>query len=301
MQSIRLKRTSSRLSLNGNVQIGWRKLYVIVGVLWLVANLAIMLIFKKGQEPIGLTGAVKDYWLIFKQVIPDFLYPVVYHPRKVKGEFATFERERIKKLDHLQSNYTIEEEWSLTMDKAFSYDLEQPWWRNPENRRTLYLRPTSGLGNQLQTIATALTIARYEGFNVRVVLDTMGNYIKFDEDFSWSDMFSEPKLDFDDAFPGGSKHNSLSCRVHYAFHWHEVRDKWETGPDGDERLCVRSCCLDMFPTKMWLPHTQWFYRSLFPAKPPQGIITDFKQKHDWDTYSWVGAVFFSGSSLRSGK
>ncbi|GMH43962.1 hypothetical protein BSKO_11896 [Bryopsis sp. KO-2023] len=244
-----------------------------------------------GANSLGLYNFMEDPKSIIRQFIPDFLYPVIFHPRKAIGELAKSELYRIDRLNDMLSNVTVEGGWSLRMDRAFDYDPGRPWWRHAEKgefNRTLYLRPLSGLGNQLQTIASALTLARVEGFNVKIVFDKMGKYIKYGPNFQWSDMFVQPPVDFNDTFPGGSRSFPMQCTVHYAFHWHEVRNKWEKGSDGNEILCIRACCLDAFPTRAWIPYTQWFYRSLVPADNVLKMVDDFKRQFDWDMFTWIG-------------
>lgn len=229
-----------------------------------------------------------DIDVIVQSNIPDFIYPVWYHPQKPKSEQE--EIGRLESVDRLINNAITNGSWSLTGDHVFAYDPQAPWWRTTNASRTLFVRPVSGMGNHLQTIASALTLARVENFDVKIVFDRMGKYIKFDDNFRWNDLFREPPLDYNDTFPGGSTSVSSECTVHYAYLWHEVRDMWERGRQqmDDERLCIRACCLEAFPVKSWLPHTGWFYRSLKPSHRIEKMIKLFQKEVMWDKYTWVG-------------
>lgn len=162
-----------------------------------------------------------------------------------------------------------------------------PDWCPPSSRRTLYIAPSAGLGNVLQTIASALTVAKRKKFNVKLVLQsrTFGST-------SWGELFLEPALsEINGTFPDGSGLPKMTkaCIVQDHFvEWKDIKIKWKNTGHQDV-LCASTCCWKEPP----FPHSVlWFYKSLVPAQAIQRSIQEFQEQLRWHNFQWVWRVCF---------
>lgn len=170
----------------------------------------------------------------------------------------------------------------IPLDKKLSSsDLLGPWDYN----RTLYLSPYTGLANTLQAAASAFTIGRREGFNVKIVFHH--NAQQFGP-ASWEELFDEPKLGlFNSTFPDGaqSDKDTKACKVQKPiFKWKDMKFGWEKYGEHSEILCISSCCWQEPP----FPESSlWFYEMMTPAPELKELIASFKASVQWDRYQWV--------------
>lgn len=178
----------------------------------------------------------------------------------------------------------------------------KPWWQSFDTNRTLYIQPSCGLGNHLETIASALTISHREKVNIKVVFPAWSNPL---HEVLWSEMFSAPVIDYQDSFPDGAyviqnttvntfdlgtmiKENGMKMT------WNDIKDEFEELGDGQQVLCMQLCLLqeDPFPRD-----ERWFYKTLKPSAPVQVLIDDFKAQADWESYQWVGVHLRRGDRM----
>lgn len=157
-----------------------------------------------------------------------------------------------------------------------------PAWCPPPSHRKLYIAPLAGLANVLQTIASALTVAKREEFDVNLVLQ-----FKTFMNTSWDELFLEPAInEINGTFPDGAilPKTTEACSVQHDFtEWKEIKKKWNKTGDGDI-LCATTCCWREGP----FPHSVlWFYKSLVPAQRIQQSIQELQKQWRWHEFQWV--------------
>lgn len=89
-------------------------------------------------------------------VISRLLSPI--HWRRAVSQLCSLLEEAAEDAYYPEFGYEV-------LGPEFTYD---PWWERFDSKRTLYVAPYAQLGNTLQSIASAMTIAYRERINVKV-------------------------------------------------------------------------------------------------------------------------------------